>query len=203
VTRARIIGVVCVALVALPAATATATASAPAASDEGAPTIRWIDDAVTRIGDLNTSSRTRPPTIARAITAFGRPSSTKRTSRVACTLGWRKLGLRATFVSLGKAFPTKTTCVARLGVMQTATAFASGLRTQGGLQVGDSVDRLKELHPEAFFQDGCFWLATAPTVIGSSEASQRTWIVRALAEGGIVRRIGLRIGAAAASPPPG
>jgi hypothetical protein len=199
--RARIIGVVCLAVAALPAA--PATASAPVTGNEATPAIRWVDDAVTRIGDLNTSSKTRLPTIARAVAAFGRPSSTKRTSRVACTLGWRKLGLRATFVSLGTAYPTKATCVARLGVMQTATVFGTGLKTQGGLQVGDSVARLKELHPEAFFQDGCFWLATAPTVIGSSEASQRTWIVRALAEGGIVRRIGLRIGAAAASPPPG
>ena len=197
-TRARIIGVVCVALAALPVA--TAGASAPPETES--PTIRWVDDAVTRIGSLRTSSKTSPPTIARAVAAFGRPSSTKRTSRVACTLGWRKLGLRATFVSLGAAFPTKTTCVQRLGVMQTATVYATGLTTQAGLQVGDSVARLKELHPEAYFQDGAFWLATAPVVIGSPESSQRTWIVRALADGGIVRRIGLRIDAAGASPPP-
>ena len=68
----------------------------------------------------------------------------------------------------------------RLGVLQTATVLKRKIQTQGGLRVGDSVARLKELHPEAYFQDGCFWLATAPAVIGSESRSQRTWIVRAL-----------------------
>jgi hypothetical protein len=183
------------ALAVLPASTAGASATS---DDLDTPAIRWIDDEVTRIGTLNTASKLRPPTIARAIAAFGRPSSTRRTSRVACTLGWRKLGLRATFVSLGSAYPTKATCVARLGVLQTATVYGSGIETQGGLRVGDSVDRLKELHPEAYFQDGCFWLATAPAVMGSESRSQRTWMVRALSDGGVVRRIGLRVGAASA-----
>ena len=191
-TRLRIIGVVCAVLAAPLAAGASATA--PAGDDA---TIRWAGEEVTGIGALSTASMARPPTIARAIAAYGRPSSTKRTSRVACTLSWRALGLRATFVSLGTAFPTKTTCVARLGVMQTATVYRSKLATQGGLRVGDSVARLKELHAEAYFQEGCFWLATAPAVMGSEQRSQRTWIVRALTDGGVVRRIGLRIGAAA------
>jgi hypothetical protein len=190
--RARIVVVVCLAL--------TALQVVPASADTATPTIQWAGDAVTRIGSLRTASKLQPPSIARAIVAFGRPSATKRTSRVSCTLSWRTLGLRATFVSLGGAYPTKTTCVARLGLMQTATVFGTGLQTQGGLQVGDTVDRLKELHPEAYFQDGCFWLATAPAVMGSTSRSQRTWIVRALALGGIVRRIGLRIGAAGAGP---
>ncbi len=188
------------ALAALPVA--SAGASAPIPGDEDVPTIRWAGDEITRIGSLRTASKAPPPTITRAITAFGRPSATKRTSRVACTLSWRKLGLRATFVSLGSAFPPKTTCVGRLGVLQTATAYGSGIETQAGLRVGDSVARLKELHPEAYFQDGCFWLATAPTVIGSTSRDQRTWTVRALADGGVVRRLGLRIQAAAANPPP-
>ena len=184
------IGVLGIVLASLPAAGSHATAL-----DDDTPTIRWVGDQITSIGDLKTTSP--KPTIARAIEAFGRPSSTRRTSRVACTLSWRKLGLRATFVSLGGAFPTTATCVARLGVLQTATVYGSALRTQGGLHVGDSVERLKELHPEAYFQDGSFWLATAPAVMGSTSRSQRTWMVRALADGGLVRRIGLRVGAAA------
>ena len=32
--------------------------------------------------------------------------------------------------------------------------------------------------------------------MGSESRSQRTWLVRALSDGGIVRRIGLRVGAA-------
>jgi hypothetical protein len=194
VTRARIIGVLCMALA------APATAVAPASAAESTPTIQWVGDQVTRIGSLRTASKLRPPSIARAIVAFGRPTSTKRTSRVSCTLTWHTLGLHATFVSLGTAYPTRATCVARLGVMQTATVSGTGLKTQAGLQVGDTVDRLKELHPEAYFQEGGFWLATAPAVMGSTSRSQRTWIVRALTDGGIVRRIGLRIGAAGAGP---
>jgi hypothetical protein len=180
----------CAALAALPAATARAGDDAPLK-------IRWVGAQITTIGSLNTASTSRPPTIARAIAAFGRPSSTRRTSRVSCTLVWRQLGLRATFVSLGSAYPTKATCVARLGVLETATVYRRGIETQGGLRVGDSVERLKELHPEAYFQDGCFWLATAPAVMGSESRSQRTWMVRALSDGGIVRRLGLRVGAAA------
>lgn len=192
--RATILGALCVALVTLPAA--STGASAPAGGDEDVLTIRWVGDEITRIGSLNTASKTRPPTIARAIEAFGRPSSTMRTSRVSCTLSWRTLGLHATFVSLGGAYPTKATCVQRLGVLQTATVLKQRIETQGGLRVGDSVARLKELHPEAYFQDGCFWLATEPAVLGSQSRTQRTWIVRALAIGGKVYRIGLRVGAA-------
>lgn len=190
----RILGLLCVVFVALPAASTGASAPPQAADD--LLTIRWVGDEVTRIGSLNTASKTRPPTIARAIAAFGRPSATKRTSRVSCTLSWRELGLHATFVSLGGAYPTKATCVQRLGLLQTATVLKRQIQTQAGLRVGDSVERLKELHPEAYFQDGCFWLATAPAVLGSESRSQRTWIVRALALGGKVYRIGLRIGAA-------
>jgi hypothetical protein len=195
VTRsATILAVVCAALVALPAASTAAAASSQSAGD--LLTIRWVGDEITRIGSLNTASTTRPPTIARAITAFGRPTSTRKTSRVSCTLSWSKIGLHATFVSLGGAYPSKATCVARLGVLQTATVLKRKIETQGGLLVGDSVARLKELHPEAYFQDGGFWLATAPAVLGSESRSQRTWIVRVLALGGKVYRIGLRVGAA-------
>jgi hypothetical protein len=186
--------VLCVALVALPAA--STAAGAPGSSDDSVLQIRWASDEITRIGSLNTTSKTRPPTIQRAIEAFGRPSSTRRTSRVSCTLMWSQLGLHATFVSLGGAYPTKATCVARLGVLQTATVQKQRIETQGGLRVGDSVARLKELHPEAYFQEGCFWLATEPAVLGSEVRSQRTWIVRALTSGGRVLRIGMRIGAA-------
>ena len=182
----------CIAFAALPATTSHADATA----DDDVWTIRWVGDEITSIGSLKTASTERPPTIARAIAAFGRPSSTKRTSRVSCTLSWRDHGLRATFVSLGRAYPTKATCVAQLGVLQTATVFGRGARTEAGLRVGDSVGRLRELHPDAYFQDGCFWLATAPAVMGSTSRSQRTWMVRALSDGGIVRRLGLRVGAA-------
>ena len=193
--RATTIGLLCVALGA--ASVAGSGASAATTGDEPL-TIRWVGDEITRIGPLNTASKTRPPTIARAIEAFGRPSSTRRTSRVSCTLSWRTIGLHATFVSLGSAYPTKATCVARLGVLQTATVRKPQIQTQGGLKVGDSVDRLRELHPEAYFQDGGFWLATAPAVKGSESRSQRTWIVRVLSLGGKVYRIGLRVGAAGA-----
>ena len=192
VSRVRLVAAVCI-VFATPAA--AARAQEPAVDE--ALTVRWVGDEITRIGTLNTASNKRPPTIARAIVAWGRPSSTKRTSRVSCTLRWRDHGLRATFVSLGMAYPTTRTCVARLGVLQTAQAYGRGVRTQAGLRVGDSVERLRELHPDAYFQDGGFWLATTPAVVGSTVRSQRTWIVRALSDGGIVRRIGLRVGAAA------
>lgn len=184
----------CVALAALPVA--STAADAPQAGGDTVLTIRWAGDEITRIGSLNTASKTRPPTIRRAIAAFGPPSTTKHTSRVACTLMWSELGLHATFVNVTSPNPAKATCAARLGVLQTATVQKRRIETQGGLRVGDSIERLRELHPEAYFQDGCFWLATAPAVVGSEVRSQRTWIVRALSSGGRVLRIGMRVGAA-------
>jgi hypothetical protein len=83
-----------------------------------------------------------------------------------------------------------------VGLLQTAVVVGRGLRTQGGLRVGDSVQQLRQLHPEAYFQDGSFWLATAPAVIGAVDRDQRMWIVRALSDDGVVSRLGLRIGAA-------
>jgi len=160
-------------------------------------TIRWAAGQVTQIGSLRTSSsRTRAPTLSRAIAAFGRMYSRKLTSKISCEVNWAGLGLRATFVNLGGAPPGTTTCTPRVGKLQFATVRGRGFQTQRGLRVGDSTARLKQLHSGARFRQGSWWLATAPAVFGDVEPGQRVPIVRAITQGGKVARFVLQIGAA-------
>ncbi len=174
------------------------SASASAASGEPSPrTIRWAGEQVTHVGSLRTSSsRTRPPTLARAIAAFGRPSSRRITSTISCEVNWARLGLRATFGNLGGARPGTTICTPSVGLLGAATIRGRGFRTQRGLRVGDSTARLKSLHSGARFRLGSWWLATTPVVLGDIEADERFPIVRAIAQGGKVARFALHIGAA-------
>ena len=190
----RRLGLAAIACCALSAPGAPASASADGSS---ARTIRWAGGQVTHVGSLRTtSSRTRSPTLARAIAAFGRPSSRKLRSTESCEVNWGALGLRATFVNLGLAPPGTTTCTPSVGKLQVATIRGRGFRTQRGLHVGDSTARLKALHSGARFRQGSWWLATAPAVMGDVEPGERFPIVRAITQGGKVARFALHIGAA-------
>jgi len=193
--RTLVIGLLCCAAPGL--SSAGAGASAPATGSAPGRTIEWAGDQVTRIGALRTSpSRTRPPTVARAVAAFGKPSSRKRTSNVSCLVRWDKIGLRGNFVNLGQAGVGRSACADAVGLLQTATITGKSFRTPRGLHIGDTTTKLKTLHPGATFQDGAWWLATAPAVIGDVQAEQRIWVVRALSQAGVVQRFNVRVGAA-------
>lgn len=198
--RARIAALLCLACVALLAEAAGAGTRAGAASSDAttAKTIRWAAGQVTRIGSLRTtSSRTRPPTLARAIAAFGRPTSTSRTSPITCVVNWSRIGLRATFANLGGVPPGgQTICSPAVGLLATATVRGRAFQTQEGLRAGDSTARLKRLHTGARFRQGTWWLATAPAVFGDVEPGERFPIVRAFAKDGRVTHLALHIGAA-------
>jgi hypothetical protein len=176
---------------------ATAGAGVPARASTGSETrtIRWANGHVTQIGSLRTSGRVQP-TIARAIAAFGRPSSTRRTSRITCVLDWSRLGLRASFANLGAIPPGQTICTPSVGLLGSASVRGRGFQTQRGLRVGDSTARLRRLHSGARFRQGTWWLATAPAVFGDVEPGERVPIVRALTQDGRVTRFVLSIGAA-------
>ena len=207
-SSARIAAVLCLACVAPLAgaagagagAHAGAGAAAGAASSDAttAKTIRWAAGQVTHIGSLRTSSsRTRPPTLGRAIAAFGRPTSTRRTSQITCVVSWSKLGLRATFANLGGIPPGgQTICSPAVGLLATATIRGRAFQTPRGLRVGDATARLKALHSGARFRQGSWWLATAPAVFGDVEPGERFPIVRAFTQASRVTIIALHIGAA-------
>jgi len=171
--------------------------TAGAASDPTTRTISWASGQVTHIGSLRTtSSRTRSPTLSRAIAAFGRTSSRRLTSFNSCEVSWTRLGLRGTFANFGGTLPGQTTCTPSVGKLQVATIRGRGFRTQRGLRVGDSTARLKQLHSGARFRERSWWLATAPAVFGDVEPGQRVPIVRAITQGAKVVRFVLQIGAA-------
>jgi hypothetical protein len=154
-------------------------------------TIRWANGKVTSIGALKTSGS---PTLTRAIRAFGTPSRTRLSGREVCVVDWNALRLRANFVNLGATPAGRTTCTAGVGKLQTATIRGTSFRTQRGLKVGDSIARLRELHPGARLRERSWWLASAPNRFG--DAGERIAIVRANTRAGKVVNFVLWIGAA-------
>jgi len=188
---------IALAAIACCALSAPAAPASAASADSPPRTIRWSAGQVTHIGSLRTSSsRTRAPTLARAIAAFGRPSSRRVTSTISCEVNWTRLGLRATFGNLGGARPGTTICSPSVGRLGAATIRGRGFRTERGLRVGDSTARLRALHSGARFRLGSWWLATAPVVFGGIEDDERLPIVRAITRDGKVARFALHVPAA-------
>ena len=165
--------------------------AAAASAAAAATTIRWKNGAVTHIGDLSLS---RTPTIARAGAALGAPTKTRLTSTETCVVDWTPLALRGNFVNLGGSRPGQTTCSPTLGKLQSAEIRGPALQTQNGLRVGDTLARLRKLHPAARRRGGSWWLATAPNVFGTP--GTRISIVRANIRDGKVSAFVLWIGAA-------
>jgi hypothetical protein len=154
-------------------------------------TIRWKDGSITRIGELDLS---RTPTIKRVSDVFGPPTSRRLDGKLLCVVNWAPLKLRGNFVNLGRSRAGQTTCSTNVGKLQTAEIRGTSFRTQNGLRVGDSVARLRKLHPAARRHGDTWWLATARNVIGGG--SGRFPIVRANVRAGKVSVLVLWIGAA-------
>lgn len=154
--------------------------------------IRWKNGSVTRIGSLDLS---RTPTIKRVSDVFGRPTSKRLANKVLCVVDWRTLGVRGNFVNLGAPRRGRTTCSTTVGKLQTAEIRGRRWRTQNGLAVGDSVARLRKLHPDARRHGTTWWLATKASQLGG-DGSGRIPIVRANVKDGKVTVFVLWIGAA-------
>lgn len=165
------------------------TVNATAAT--AATTVRWKDGKITHIGDLGLS---RAPTIGRATAAFGAPTKKRLDGKVLCVVDWAPLALRGRFVNLGGPRPGQTTCSSTVGKLQTAEIRGPALQTQDGLRVGDTLARLRKLHPAARRHGKSWWLATAPNPFGDPGA--RMSIVRANVKDGKVSVLVLWIGAA-------
>lgn len=166
-------------------AVSAAVAQAPA-------TIRWSDGKLTRIGALDLS---RTPTIERATDAFGQPTKKRLSGKVLCVVDWTPLRLRGHFVNVGGPMPGRTTCSTSVGKLQTAEIRGRAFRTQAGLRVGDTLARLRRLHPAARRHGASWWIATTPNVVGG-DPRDRIPIVRADVRDGRVSVLVLWIGAA-------
>jgi hypothetical protein len=152
-------------------------------------TIRWKNGRITQIGALKTWVT---PTLERATAAFGAPTKMRFSTNSACRVDWTPLGLRGIFANFGGPQPGTTTCSTTVGKLRTAQIRGARLRTQAGLRVGDTLARLRELHPAAQRHGATWWLATAPIIYGEL-GSGRFPIVRANVRAGKVSALVLWI----------
>jgi hypothetical protein len=175
--------------VALLTALAALLVAAPEAS--AAFTVRTNGDGwITKIGSLTT--RSQPPTLGRAVTAFGRPTEVEPVGNgpEACRVVWGPLKLRALFANFGGA----RACGPGEGLLQTATIRSRRFRTSRGVRVGDRSSTIKEKHPNAEFHGRTWWIASAASPFGEEATEIPT--VEAIVAGGRVTILRLWIGGA-------
>lgn len=93
-------------------------------------------------------------TYADAIRAVGKPSWCRAFGRGTTALArWRRLGVRLRLATLGGLPPGKNGCTAPRSIhVDTAIVSGSRWRTTLGLQVGDAVEDLLSLYPNAIYQ---------------------------------------------------
>jgi hypothetical protein len=174
------------------AATATLAASAPAAAHTINVAGGNVGGHVSSIGDFRPSS---DATIAAAARVFGRPSSRTRTSNISCDVRWRRLRLKITFASFGGIPAGQTPCSDRATKAQTFRTRGRRFPTWRGLRVGNPEARVQELHPNARFRRGTWWIKTTRSLVG--DPSSRFPVVEAVVnDAGRIRAIRGWIGAA-------
>jgi hypothetical protein len=97
---------------------------------------------VSRIGSFRFE---QDASLQAATKAFGPPDSRRRGSQgINCDLRWDARGLELAFVSsIGKA------CAPSYGFFCSATITGDAWKTDRGLRIGDSIERLRSLYPAA------------------------------------------------------
>jgi hypothetical protein len=127
-------------------------ACASAVRASGGKTVIVVSAKSAKIG---TYAPDRNPTLAAAIKAFGRPSSCAPVRNLSsfASVHWRTLGLRMVFGAYA-ARPAGVTPCEATRALRLDSAYASGREweTSRSLRGGDSVARLRELYPVAFFR---------------------------------------------------
>lgn len=176
-----------IAAAALLLATAPATATATAAPR----TISWADGKITSIGALK---MVVDPAIAHATRAFGRPSRKRINPLELCVVDWRSIGLRGYFATIDVTPSHLDICSPGVGKLQSVTIRETGFQTERGLKVGDSVARMRMLHPDVRLRGSRWWLATAAHPYG--QPGERMAIALANTQRGRVVSFVLWVGAA-------
>lgn len=113
--------------------------------------VGWtFDGQVSSIGPLHRLHRVQM-TPRKAIRLLGRAKT--RTSRYGdvCNLTWKRLGLRLTFATFGKAKPRR--CPKLLQSATISNGSEVGWQTQNGLGIGAPVTKLEELFPDAYLSE--------------------------------------------------
>ena len=142
---------------------ASAVQAAPAAVHEINVAGGNVGGHVSSIGGFRPS---RNPTIGAAKRVFGEPSSRTRTSASSCDVRWSNLRLRMIFVNLGAPGAGQSICSDRGSKAQTFRTRGRSIRTWKGLRVGNREERVLELHPNARFRQGSWWIKTSRSPIG-------------------------------------
>lgn len=141
---------------------------------------------VRAIGDFKPS---RAPTLAAAIRAYGRPTSKSGRGEI-CRVRWARLGVRIRFQNFGGV----DSCEPRNGRAQKAVVKGDRpWRTEKGLRLGDSVNKLDRLHPRARRTSRGFRLVEGVLPFGRP---QRYAVLGARVAGGRATAFTLFIGAA-------
>ena len=143
------------------------------------------DGRVTRLGPLRTSD----PTLARAVAAFGQPSSTSGGGDL-CNVRWRARKIFARFVNLGG----QVACNPAFGRLQTFTVRSRAWRTIGGLRVGHTTARLQAKYPNAVLRGGRWALVDAYYGFGNEDGYVTT--VSAIPRDGRVAALTMYVGGA-------
>jgi hypothetical protein len=141
---------------------------------------------VRAIGDFKPA---RNPRLGAAIRAFGEPTSSAGGGEI-CRVRWTNLGVRIRFQNFGGF----SSCEPRRGRAQ--KAIISGdrrWRTPEGLRIGNSVDRLRRLHPDARRTPRGFRLVEAILPFGRPQPYA---VLGARVRGGRVSAFTLFVGAA-------
>jgi hypothetical protein len=150
-------------------------------------TIATRDAFVTQIGTFRPAQN---PRLSAAIRAFGRPS-TRRGRGSACTVRWRRLGLKIVFANFGA--PGASTCRPSVGRAQSFVATGGAFATQTGLRPGQPSAQIRSLYPDARFERGAWTLVSAENPIG--DGTERP-VLRAFSRGGQVASLAGWIGGA-------
>jgi hypothetical protein len=122
------------------------------------------------LGNLELRRRRNTVSFADAIRVFGKPSSCRVGQYSGTALArWRSLGVRLRLATLGGLPRGKNGCTAPRSIFINI-AYVSGSRwaTSLGLQVGNTVDDLKTLYPNAIFQrrpQGVLWPAPSYWIV--------------------------------------
>ena len=96
---------------------------------------------VLAIGDFKPPAN---PTVRRAVRVFGDPTS-RRGAGEACSIRWARFGLRIKFANFGGSIACGPRGLAQKAIITGDRRW----RTAAGLHIGDSVARLRRLHPNA------------------------------------------------------
>ena len=178
----------CLVALAVAVAATTLVLGAASAGAQSTFTIRTANGAVARMGPFHPR---QSASLASAIRAFGRPSSTKLT-RNACVVQWRRLRLRMLFTTLGAFGPGQSLCTPSVGLADSFTIRGTRFRTSAGLRVGSPSSSIAQIYPDAEFRSGSWWLVTSVSPFGDQSEYP---VLHAIVRGGRVRVIAGFIGA--------